>query len=429
MRSKFKNPARAAAIAVAVLMGIGVGVVLGQSPFSDVRSDDPRLGDITYVASQEWFRGYPDGSFRPDRPITEEQLARVIRRAQPGLTRGDAAVFLRGGMERLREAGIAPITTTTRAVATTVPATETGGPGVGGPVDPNPPVVNEVTTTTAPTTTTAITLPAPDGIGDRNLIRYGYETGWMDDDNQTGTLFWMEFAIADYRSPQDFYLRNWWRENGSVIVTLTGTDEDGRTQVDPWTESGDRIFFVPYDIESVEIVCNISEGCAEPEDGLDDTNAVRWAKTLNYTKIAPPTATTTTTVPPATAVTAPATTTTTTTTTTTAPTEQAPTRTLAYGKEAGWIGPAPARIAYSIVWWERRNWGSASQNGALVMSYGGTQAIDEEDPYPYWPAQGKEPFTIASASCTAPCLTVEETSMPDSIRNLLIADGYTPPGG
>lgn len=422
MRSKFKNPARAAAVAVATLMVIGVGVVLGQSPFSDVRDDDPRLGDITYVASQNWFRGYPDGSFRPDRQITEDQLARVIRRAHPGLTRGDAAVFLRGGMERLREAGIAPIATTTRPVATTAPIADTGGPGAGGPVDPNPPVVNEGPTTT---TTTTTTLPAPDGIGERNLIRYGYETGWMDDDNQNGSLFWMEFAIADYRSPQDFYLRNWWRDNGFVKMTLTGTDENGRTQKDDWDQSEDRIMFVPYAIESVTIVCGISQGCAAPESGLANTDAVRWANQQGFTKPAPPTATTTTTtVPPTTAVTAPSTT----TTTTTAPEGQTPTRTLAYGKEDGWVSPSPRRVAGNIVWWEHRNWGSATLKANLVMSYGGTVSIAADDPRPYWHSLREEAFTIASASCTAPCNTLE-ASMPESIRNRLIADGFTPPGG
>ena len=434
MRSKFKNPARVAAIAVAALMGIGVGMVLGQSSFTDVRSDDPRQGDIIHVATQGWFRGYPDGSFRPDRPITEQQLARVIRRAHPGLTRGDAAVFLRGGMQRLRAAGIAP-TTTTAATTTTAIISETGGPGGGsanggpgtvpgasGPVNTNPPVVNEGSTTTAvsdtvvtapgPTTTiprptTTTTFPAPVGIGERNLIRYDYETGWLDSEGRSGSLFWMEFEIADYRFPQDANLKNWWVNNGSVRVTLAGTDGNGESKSVTSTERGDRITFVPFAIESVTVACGIRQGCADAERGLpnrEDEAAVRWANMYGYTKPAP-------------------------TTTTAAPPAEPKGRTLAYGKSDGWTHPRPTnprRATVSIVWWEHRRWGTASLDVDLVMSYGGTIIVEADEPQPYWSGWRAEPFSIASVTCTASC-TTWQTTMPDSIRDRLIADGFTAP--
>lgn len=429
MRSKFKNPARAAAIAVAALMGIGVGMVLGQSSFTDVRSDDPRQADIIHVATQGWFRGYPDGSFRPDRPITEQQLARVIRRAHPGLTRGDAAVFLRGGMQRLRAAGIAP-TTTTAATTTTAMVSEAGGPGAGGgapetvpgaggPVNTNPPVVNEGSTTTAvsdtvvtapgPTTTiprptTTTTFPAPVGIGERNLVRYDYETGWWDSEGRSGSLFWMDFEIADYRFPQDANLKNWWVNNGSVMVTLSGTDGNGKSKSITNTETGDRITFIPFAIENVTVVCGIRQGCADAESGLANTDAVRWAEQSGHTKPAP-------------------------TTTTAAPSAEPKGRTLAYGKSDGWTHPRPTnprRATVSIVWWEHRRWGTASLDVDLVMSYGGTVIVEADEPQPYWSGWRAAPFSIASVTCTASC-TTWQTTMPDSIRDRLIADGFTAP--
>ena len=151
----------------AVIMALGAGMVLGQNTFDDVPDSDPRIEDIQYATAQGWFQGYPDGSFRPGQEISEGQLAKVIRRARPGMTRGDAAVFLRGGIDRLQT--VAPTTTTAAATTTTVQTGEPGGegpapaePGNGGPVDQNPPVVIEPTTaTTAPaeatTTTTAAT--------------------------------------------------------------------------------------------------------------------------------------------------------------------------------------------------------------------------------------------------------------------------------
>lgn len=207
MRSKLRNTAWTAA----VVMALGAGMALGQTTFSDAGSD-PRSEDIHYAAAQGWFQGYPDGSFRPDQEISETQLAQVIRRARPGMTRGDAAVFIRGGMDRLQASGIPTAGATATTVAVTATATttttlsggepgrtgapedgggQTGGPGDGqtegpgepggtgapggggqtgqpgepGPVITNPPVVIEPTTTTttaaapadpAPTTTTTI---------------------------------------------------------------------------------------------------------------------------------------------------------------------------------------------------------------------------------------------------------------------------------
>ena len=215
LRSKVSVPAAA----VIALMGIGAGLVLGQTAFNDVPDSDPRLEDINYAAAQGWFRGYPDGSFRPDRQITETQLAQVIRRARPGLTRGDAAVFVRGGMDRLQTT----VTTTAPAAATTTTAPAVGpggedpvGPGQEGPIDPNPPVVIEPTTTTEAAETTTTTTAAETATTTTTVAEtttttteaaattttqpagptlvYGIEKGWLKDVGVwTGSIVWWEF--------------------------------------------------------------------------------------------------------------------------------------------------------------------------------------------------------------------------------------------
>ena len=66
--------------------------------FSDVPQSSPQQADIVYACQQEWFEGYPDGTFRPDREVPQHQIAAVINRAFPtGSTRADLASFLRGG--------------------------------------------------------------------------------------------------------------------------------------------------------------------------------------------------------------------------------------------------------------------------------------------------------------------------------------------
>ena len=236
MRLKSNIPVLvASAAATAVSMGIGIGLVVGQTAFNDVPDSDPRTEDIDYAAAQGWFQGYPDGSFRPDQQITEDQLARVIRRARPGLTRGDAAVFLRGGIVRLEAtvtaatttaaaattttartgepggegpaapsgegpadtnppAVIEPTTTTTEpaAAATTTTTVRTGEPGGEGPIDPNPPVVIEPTTTTAaPSEPAATTTTEPADAGP--TIVYGGESGWVAKNGAKGSMVWWEF--------------------------------------------------------------------------------------------------------------------------------------------------------------------------------------------------------------------------------------------
>lgn len=536
MRRNLRITARAAAVAAAVtaLMGVWVGFVLGQTTFNDVPESDQRSADIDYAAAQRWFQGYPDGSFRPDRPISEEQLARVIRRAHPGMTRGDAAVFLRGGIDRLQAAGITPAATAAAATTTTLPAGEPGGAGPGEPgaVDPNPPVVIEgatttTTTTTAQpsgrtlaygkedgwsnnrgvsgavvwwefrnwdeasqsstlvtdyggkvligdedepypywfrsvrtdfsivqagcnvtcttlessampdsirnlleaagytepsavettTTTTTTTLPAdtattttttappgpdvPDGVGERNVVRYGFETGWTNSDGPEGSLFWVEFGIRDERPLDDAILSNWWQNNGSARFTITGRDSNGQTITRTLSTSSNPTRFYPFDIQRVSATCN--HGCTPEGDMPMPGRARTWAGQFGYS--------------------------TTTTTTTTAPATAQPSgRTLVYGKEDGWSNSRG--VSGAVVWWEFRNWDSSPKDSTLITDYGGTLLIGAEDePYPYWFKSGGTGFSIVQAGCDVTCTAMESAAMPDSIRNRLKANSFTEPSG
>ena len=121
--------------------------------FPDVPADHPHARDIKLVAGRGWFRGYPDGSFHPDRTITPEQAAEVIRRAfGDDMTRGEFASLLSGGGLHLaalrgqtnkereraeaewaaRMSAGAPTTTAAPATTTTAPpATTTPSDGFG----------------------------------------------------------------------------------------------------------------------------------------------------------------------------------------------------------------------------------------------------------------------------------------------------------
>ena len=49
---------------------------------------------VAYAAARGWFRGYPDGTFRANRVITDRQTATVLERAFPqGLSRAEMAAF------------------------------------------------------------------------------------------------------------------------------------------------------------------------------------------------------------------------------------------------------------------------------------------------------------------------------------------------
>ena len=61
-------------------------------PFADVPADHPAAPAIAYTAEQGWFKGYGDGTFRADLPISTGHIKAVTRRAFPtGATRADSS--------------------------------------------------------------------------------------------------------------------------------------------------------------------------------------------------------------------------------------------------------------------------------------------------------------------------------------------------
>ena len=114
MRGAFPTEATRADLATFVWSGAGAvksfTAVITPDVFADVTAaDHPQRTDIDNGATQEWFRGYPDGNFRPDRAVTDSQIATVISRAFPqGMTRAEASSFLRAGNQGLANRGRPP---------------------------------------------------------------------------------------------------------------------------------------------------------------------------------------------------------------------------------------------------------------------------------------------------------------------------------
>ena len=52
--------------AAVVVVAVAAAVLAAAGRFSDVETSHPRSADIEYAASQGWFVGYDDGTFRPD---------------------------------------------------------------------------------------------------------------------------------------------------------------------------------------------------------------------------------------------------------------------------------------------------------------------------------------------------------------------------
>lgn len=86
-------------VALALIAATG-GAARGEGRFPDVADDHRRRLDVLFAAEQGWFRGYPDGTFRPDASVADGQLVEVVRRAFPdGLTRAQLADFVVAGVE------------------------------------------------------------------------------------------------------------------------------------------------------------------------------------------------------------------------------------------------------------------------------------------------------------------------------------------
>ena len=96
---------RAAGALLAAALGAGMftaGAARGADDFTDVPASHPQRDAILFAVEQGWFRGYPDGTFRPDRAVPDHRLATVVRRAFPeGAGRADLAAFIRAGARAL----------------------------------------------------------------------------------------------------------------------------------------------------------------------------------------------------------------------------------------------------------------------------------------------------------------------------------------
>ena len=108
-----------AAAAVAALTLMATATVTAQgSRFPDVGPDDPHYEDIAWASdpARGYFGGFADGTFRPDRDITPEQMAKVLSRLPDRpMARAEFASLIVGGLQRMRDraAAAAPSTTTT----------------------------------------------------------------------------------------------------------------------------------------------------------------------------------------------------------------------------------------------------------------------------------------------------------------------------
>ena len=107
--------------------------VIAQIRFPDVPDDHERADSIRWAAAEGLFRGYPDGSFKPDRNLSENEFRIVIRRLYDrydAWTRADVAHFLRHGINGLQPAPPAPATTrpATPTTTTAPPAPTTTRP-------------------------------------------------------------------------------------------------------------------------------------------------------------------------------------------------------------------------------------------------------------------------------------------------------------
>ena len=94
--------------------------------FTDVPDDHPRKADIDIAVSRGWFTGYDDETFGPDRPVTDQQIARVVKRALgSNKTRAEFATFMRGGYDALNQVDPSDVTTTQAVTTTSQPTTTT----------------------------------------------------------------------------------------------------------------------------------------------------------------------------------------------------------------------------------------------------------------------------------------------------------------
>ena len=138
---------------LALVMALPVAATLYPNDVTVANSGD-HGPNLLIVLRMGWMKGYSDGTFKPSRDITAEEMAIALNRAFPdGMTRIQFASFLRGGYERAilghgRSGAFLglPETITSFATTTIVPVTQPGS----SPTAATQPPVSTTTTTTAP---------------------------------------------------------------------------------------------------------------------------------------------------------------------------------------------------------------------------------------------------------------------------------------
>ncbi len=113
------EPAREVTRAEATAMlvrALGLAAATTRPAFKDVRENDWYAGEVAAAVSAGLIRGYEDGSFRPDRTITREELVTVLARALnlsggeganlPFADAGTVAAWARDGVAAAVSAGL-----------------------------------------------------------------------------------------------------------------------------------------------------------------------------------------------------------------------------------------------------------------------------------------------------------------------------------
>ena len=143
----------AAVIVAAAGIATAAALAIAQTPrqFPDIPTDHPNYPAIRWAVDENLYRGFPDGSLRPDAPLTETQFVKVARRLydrHDEWTRAQWAQVIYAGLPTLTSA------------ATTAPAT-TNPVVIEGEDNPQREEPGEATTTIPPSTTTTTTTIPP----------------------------------------------------------------------------------------------------------------------------------------------------------------------------------------------------------------------------------------------------------------------------
>ena len=175
-------------ISTVLVTALALPVIATATRFPDVPADHQYVDAIRWASDSEEFngnpifRGFPDGDFRPDKPLSEIQFIKVVDRlfdSADEWTRAETAALLYYGFQGLRSNPLITTTTTTTTQPTTTTTTtqpvviEGEQPGGNGPGEVEE-TTTTTTTTTQPTTTTTTEPLFP--IGERtNTLVMKYE--------------------------------------------------------------------------------------------------------------------------------------------------------------------------------------------------------------------------------------------------------------